>query len=199
MTPETEATPETTADAARQRGGWRARWDSRVGRRVRAVAYWGTLAALVVVVVRRYTPDYDLPDLGPAPAFEHTALDGGTARLADAAGEVVVVNVWATWCPPCVIETPGFVDLAEEFEGDVRFFGISLDEDPAAVRAFAERHGVPYRLLVGPNRAGPPLDAPLLPTTYVIDRRGRVRMRHEGLLLEPALRPVLRRLVREPR
>ena len=54
---------EVPDDAPRQRGGWQAWWDSRVGRRVRAVAYWGTLAALVVVVIRRYTPDYDLPDL----------------------------------------------------------------------------------------------------------------------------------------
>ena len=155
------------------------------------------MAVLLVLVVRRYVPDYDLPDLGPAPPLEYAALDGGTARLGDAAGEVVVINVWATWCPPCVVETPGFVDLAEEFEGDVRFFGVSVDEDIEAVRAFVERHGVPYRVLVGPNRAGPPIAAPVLPTTVVIDRQGRVRMRHEGLLVEPALRPVLRTLVRE--
>ncbi len=188
---------EPPSEAERPRAGWRAWWRSAPVRRARAVAYWAAMAALVIAVVRRYVPDYDLPDLGPAPALEYAAIDGGTARLDDAAGEVVVVNVWATWCPPCVVETPGFVDLAEEFEGDVRFFGVSVDEDVEAVRAFVERHGVPYRVLVGPNRAGPPLAAPVLPTTVVIDRRGRVRMRHEGLLLEPALRPVLRTLVHE--
>jgi len=180
---------------------WLARWRSwrasPAGRRWSAVAYWATLAVLVALVVQRYLPDYDLPDLGPAPSLEHATLDGGTARLADALGEVVVVNVWATWCPPCVVETPGFVDLSREFEGDVRFLGVSVDGDLEAVRAFVAKHDVPYPILVGPNRAGPPLDAPLLPTTVVIDRRGRVRLRHEGLLLEPALRPVLRRLAAE--
>ena len=178
-------------------GRVRAVWASPAGVRARRIAYWLALAALAVVVVRRYLPDYDLPDLGPAPPLAYADLDGETVHLDAFAGQVVVVNVWATWCPPCVVETPGFVDLAAEFEGDVQFLGVSADDDTSAVRPFAERHGVSYPLLVGPNLAGPPLAAPVLPTTYVIDRRGRVRLRHEGLLLEPALRPVLRTLVRE--
>ena len=181
---------------------WLARWRSwrasPAGRRWSAVAYWATLAVLVALVVQRYLPDYDLPDLGPAPSLEHATLDGGTARLADALGEVVVVNVWATWCPPCVVETPGFVDLSREFAGDVQFLGLSVDADPADVRAFADRHGVPYPLLVGPPLSGAGPYAPVLPTTLVIDRAGRVRLRHEGLLVEPALRPILRTLAREP-
>ncbi|GAB5537456.1 MAG: TlpA disulfide reductase family protein [Rubricoccaceae bacterium] len=147
-----------------------------------------------MLVVRRYVPDYDLPDLGPAPAFAYATLDGGEIELADVAGQVVVLNVWATWCAPCVIETPGFVDLQAEFAGDVQFLGLSVDEDLAAVQAFVERHGVEYPVLIGANRAGPPPAAAVLPTTYVIDRQGRVRLKHEGILVEPALRPVLRAL-----
>ena len=107
------------------------------------------------------------------------------------------MNVWATWCPPCVVETPGFVDLAAEFAGDVQFLGVSVDEDPGAVAPFAARYGVTYPLLLAATVRGQRIEAPVLPTTLVIDRAGRVRMRHEGLLLEPALRPVLKRLVRE--
>ena len=181
-------------------GAWsrlEAAWASPRGRRARRVAYWATMAALVGLIVWRYVPDYRLPDLGAAPPLEHADLDGAPVRLDDFQGQVVVVNVWATWCPPCVVETPGFVDLADEFAGDVQFLGVSVDDDPALVRAFAERHDVRYPLLVGPNRAGPAWAAPVLPTTYVVDRRGRVRLRHGGLLLEPALRPVLRALVDE--
>ena len=156
------------------------------------------MAGLLALVARRTVPDYRLPDLGPAPPLEHLGLDGAPVRLSDFAEDVAVVNVWATWCPPCVVETPGFVDLSHEFAGEVQFLGLSVDHDPEAVRAFAARHDVPYPLLVGPNRAGAPWAAPVLPTTIVVDRRGRVRLRHEGLLLEPALRPVLRALVREP-
>ncbi len=178
-------------------GTLRAMWESPAARRWRRAGYWAAMAALLGVVAWRYLPDYRLPDLGPAPPLAYADLDGAVVRLDDFAGRVVVVNVWATWCPPCVVETPGFVDLAGAFAGDVQFLGVSVDDDPGAVRPFAARYDVTYPLLVGPNLAGPPLDASVLPTTFVIDRRGRVRLRHEGLLLEPALRPVLRRLARE--
>jgi len=163
-----------------------------------SVAGWVLVAVLAVVVVRRYLPDYDLPDLGPAPDAVHATLGGDPTGPADFRGRVVVLNVWATWCPPCVVETPGFVDLSREFAGDVQFLGLSVDADPADVRAFADRHGVPYPLLVGPPLSGAGPYAPVLPTTLVIDRAGRVRLRHEGLLVEPALRPILRTLAREP-
>jgi peroxiredoxin len=178
-------------------GRARVAWSSRVGQRVRSATYWLVLVGLVVLVVRRYVPDYDLPDLGPAPPLAYASLDGETIELADFEGQVVVVNVWATWCPPCVVETPGFVDLQAEFAGDVQFLGVSVDDDLGAVQAFVERYGVEYPILVGPNRAGASPSAALLPTTYVVDRAGRVRMVHEGLLLEPALRPALRTLARE--
>ena len=172
-------------------------WSSSQGQRLKSVASWVVLIGLVVLVVRRYVPDYSLPDLGPAPAMAYASLDGSVLELADYEGQVIVVNVWATWCPPCVIETPGFVDLAAEFEGDVQFLGVSVDSDTSAIRPFAERYGVTYPLLVGPNLAGVPPDASILPTTMVIDRRGRVRLRHEGLLLEPVVRPVLAALAKE--
>lgn len=170
-------------------GAWR--------RRAWTALQWGAVLGLAVVAFRRLVPDLDLPDLGPAPEVVYAALDGSEHGPAAYRGQVVVLNVWATWCPPCVVETPGFVDLAHEFEGDVQFWGISTDTDLEAVREFAARYEIPYPLLVGANRAGPPPTGRVLPTTLVIDTAGRVRMRHEGLLLEPALRPILKALVRE--
>lgn len=175
----------------------RAVWASPRVQRGWSIASWILMIGLVILVIWRYIPDYTLPDLGPAPAMAHATLDGSILELADYEGQVVVVNVWATWCPPCVIETPGFVDLAEEFQGDVQFLGISADQDTSAIRPFAERYGVTYPLLVGPNLSGPPIDASVLPTTMVIDRQGRVRLRHEGMLLEPVLRPALSALAKE--
>ncbi|MDT0633065.1 TlpA family protein disulfide reductase [Rubrivirga litoralis] len=166
-------------------------------RRAWTLLQWAAVLVLAVFVVRRLVPDLDLPDLGAAPDVTYAALGGGTHGPANYAGQVVVLNVWATWCPPCVVETPGFVDLQAEFAGDVQFLGVSQDDDLADVRAFAERYGMDYPLLVGPPVAGSPPPAAVLPTTLVIDRGGRVRMRHEGLLLEAALRPALRALVAE--
>ena len=116
------------------------------------------------------------------------ALDGTPRAPADYRGQAVVLSVWATWCPPCIVETPGFVDLQEEFAGEFPFLGPLQDEAPAAVRAFAERHDVGYPLLVGSPPEGVLPPKAVLPTPFVIDRKDRTRMRHEGLLVEPRSR-----------
>lgn len=165
--------------------------------RLRRVGYWALVAVLAVVAYRRFAPSADLEDLGAAPPLDMQTLDGEALRLADLRGQVVVVNVWATWCPPCRFETPGFVTLQEEFAGRVQFLGLSTDDSEADVRDFARKLNVNYPLLVGPNRAGSGYHVPALPTTLLIDRAGRIRFRHEGLLLAHALRPALDALVRE--
>lgn len=180
--------PTPTLPAPRAASRWRGAVD---------LLTWVAVAVALVVAVRRLVPDLRLPDLGPAPVVSVADLDGRLHGPADYAGQVVVLNVWATWCPPCVVETPGFVDLAAEFSGDVQFLGLSQDDDPADVRAFALKHGVPYPLLTGPPVSGVLPPVTVLPTTFVIDRRGRIRLRHEGLLVEPALRSVLRALATE--
>lgn len=172
-------------------------WERPGVRRTRQIAYWVFLAALALYAYRRFAPTVEFEDLGPAPALEMMALDGATLRLDDLRGRVVVVNVWATWCPPCRIETPGFVDLQEEFGSEVQFLGVSVDDELEDVRAFAAEYGVNYPILFGPNRAGPGYRVPVLPTTFLIDKEGRIRFRHEGLLLSHALRPALQALARQ--
>ena len=129
--------------------------------------------------------------------IETQTLDADRFRLADLRGKVVVLNVWATWCPPCVVETPGFVGLQDDFAGEVQFVGLSTDDNLDDVRAFATKYEVNYPLLVGRNYAGDGYHVPMLPTTFLIDRDGHIRFHHEGLLLAHALRPALRALVRE--
>ncbi len=174
-------------------------WDGPRGIRARTWGHRLLWAGLLAVVVWRYLPDYRLPDLGPAPEASGVALSGERVDLAayTGQGKVVVLNVWATWCPPCVVETPGFVDLANDFEDEVQFVGLAAEDDPEAVRGFGERYDVSYPLVMVGALRGPAPEGRVLPTTYVIDKQGRIRMRHEGLLLEPALRPILKRLVRE--
>lgn len=172
-------------------------WNRPGVRRARGIGYWLLLAVLALVVYRRLAPSVELDDLGPAPPLEMATLGGETLRLADLRGQVVVVNVWATWCPPCRVETPGFVALQAEFTGEVQFLGLSVDDTEADVRAFAAKYGINYPLLFGPNRAGSGYHVPVLPTTFLVDKDGRVRFRHEGLLLAHALRPALRALARE--
>lgn len=181
-------------------GRWdrlQSRWRSPAIQRIRTVAYWGLIAVLAFFVYRRFAPSVELADLGPAPPIEMQTLDADRFRLADLRGKVVVLNVWATWCPPCVVETPGFVGLQDDFAGEVQFVGLSTDDNLDDVRAFATKYEVNYPLLVGRNYAGDGYHVPMLPTTFLIDRDGHIRFHHEGLLLAHALRPALRALVRE--
>ena len=138
----------------------------------------------------------------PAPDFERPTLEGGTFRLSDHRGDVVAVNFWATWCLPCRVETPEFVALQDELEGQgVRFVGVSLDEGGFDdVRPFAEEVGVNYPLVL--DDGGGALLEPYgglaaLPTTVLVGRDGTARYRLRGLTSAAQLRPLLQDLAAE--
>jgi peroxiredoxin len=109
-----------------------------------------------------------------------TTLDGQTVSLADYRGEVVVINVWATWCAPCVREIESFARLRDAL-GDtpVRLLLVS-PEQAEPVRRFARRyrHDLPFLLEAEPMPAA--FDLRALPTTYVIDRAGRIVLKQRG-------------------
>ncbi len=129
---------------------------------------------------------------GPAPAIDLAALDGSRVTLASARGEVVVVNFWATWCPPCRDEMPSMLrlgqELAKRFPGRFRMVAVSVDEDLAAVRAYFDTppfSGVPAGLTIAhdPDQAvtrayyctarGTCPDLKF-PETYIVDKGGRL-------------------------
>ena len=76
---------------------------------------------------------------GAAPDFEFTDLKGNTSRLSDFQGKVVVLNFWASWCAPCVVEFPQLLNLANTFPDELVLLAISLDEDQAAMMRFLEK------------------------------------------------------------
>src|SRR5690554_3519895 len=86
-------------------------------------------------------------DNGEAPDFTLQTMDGEALTLSDLRGKVVVLNFWATWCPPCRYKIPYFIKFQEEFADDVVFVGVSLDQNGwDAVRPFAEELGINYPL-----------------------------------------------------
>jgi DsbE subfamily thiol:disulfide oxidoreductase len=136
----------------------------------------------------------------PAPDFEMAALDGGVQiRMSDLAGEVVVLNFWATWCGPCRRETPGLQSTWEAYRyRGVRFLGVDHRDDQAAARAYERQFGVTYPSVYDP--AGElAFDYELvgLPTTFIIDSSGRIAYRFMGYtdaaILRKALEDVLNR------
>lgn len=132
----------------------------------------------------------------PMPDFELNLLQGGTMSGRDFKGKWVVLNIWATWCPPCVREIPDFIVLQGEFaDKNVQFVGISVDDKGAEeVQSFAQRVGFNYPILLGnindiSEKFGQ-IDA--IPTTLIIDPDWNLVNRHTGMLTQEVLREELK-------
>ena len=163
--------------------------------------HWAVLLGVGIYAYQQYMPSIDLSTVErKAPAFAAETLDGDRFRLRAHRGEVVVVNVWATWCPPCRVEMPGFVDLQRELGDEgVQFVGIAVDRAGAeAVRPFVEEQGVNFPQIANPSVAARHFPGEVVPRTYVIDKQGRIRYRHTGVLLKWALGDALETLADEP-
>jgi len=126
----------------------------------------------------------------PAPDFTLDGLSGGEVTLADFKGKVLFINFWATWCPPCRQEIPGFLEVYEKYKDDgMEILGISLDRKGAkVVREFAEKLNIAYPLAMA-NQAVVEAYRPgqYIPATIVIDRSGNIRDKHVGFLNKQAL------------
>lgn len=110
------------------------------------------------------------------PNFTLRDDDGKVVALADFRGKIVVLNFWATWCPPCIEEMPSLKHFAERYaERGVEVIGVSLDEDPDAYRAFLADHQINFLTLRNPSRAvSDQYGTFKLPETYIIGREGQL-------------------------
>lgn len=129
-----------------------------------------------------FSPD-ERPD---APVLEGETLDGDEFNVKDWAGNVVVINVWGSWCGPCRAETPDLVRVAEETaDRGVRFVGINTRDDRAAANAFVREFQVPYpSVFDADGRALLPFQlvvpSAAVPSTIVVDPDGKVAARVIG-------------------
>jgi len=109
-----------------------------------------------------------------APAFTLKADNGRTVALKDFGGKVLVLNFWATWCPPCVQETPSLSQFAADYAGKgVVVFGVSVDKDEKAYQAFLQRFR-PAFLTARDAQLHADYGTFMYPETYVIDAQGKV-------------------------
>jgi cytochrome c biogenesis protein CcmG/thiol:disulfide interchange protein DsbE len=135
----------------------------------------------------------------PAPAFTRTDLDNARVSLASYRGKVVLLNFWATWCGPCLVEIPRFMEWQKQY-GPRGFavLGVSIDDGPAPVRAFARRLHVNYPIVMGDARLGGTYgDIFGVPVTFLIDRRGTIRARLNGETDLHAMDEQIRKLLAE--
>jgi thiol-disulfide isomerase/thioredoxin len=126
---------------------------------------------------RRQGPALTLTQSGPAPDFSLESLDGKTMRLSDFRGKAVLLNFWATWCGPCKIEMPWFVDLQKQYGSQgLQIVGVAMDDaSKEDIAKFAKDMGVNYPILIGKESVGDEYGGvPALPESFLITRDGKI-------------------------
>ncbi len=168
-----------------------------------------TLAAafvLIGVLFLAFAPDSIWGGGGMLPEAKRKAagdftlqtLDGGRWSLAEQRGKVVLVNYWATWCPPCRTETPGLVRLANEYRSrGLEVAGIALDEDRNLVREFAVEYKISYPILLPAANSNLPQMIESIPVTLLYDWQGRMAKRYVGAVSESTFKADVEQLLAE--
>jgi cytochrome c biogenesis protein CcmG/thiol:disulfide interchange protein DsbE len=120
-----------------------------------------------------------------APNFTLKDADGNPVHLTDYRGKVVLVNFWATWCGPCEVEIPWFVEFEQKYKDQgFAVLGLSMDDDGwKSVRPYIASHKINYRVMIASEVVSQQFgDIEALPTSFVLDRQGRIATNHVGLV-----------------
>lgn len=179
------STPVTTQAAASRNGqhrGSRSRaWNGSMWLRIGGVLLG--MAFLGAVVFFGFV-DSDEGDLGPAPDVALSNFDGEVVRLTDFEGQGLVVNYWASFCPPCFAEMPGFETVYQKHKGEVAFLGINIDQDVPSALAVREYTGITYPVAHDPAASSYVAFGGIgaMPTTVFISPKGRILELYSGML-----------------
>jgi DsbE subfamily thiol:disulfide oxidoreductase len=144
------------------------------------------IMAAMIVGILASAAQAQLPAGKKAPDFTLTDLNGKSFALHSAfakPGKIVVLDIWATWCPPCRREIPVLIDLNKRYKSKgVLFVGVALDAEKSTVAKFSREQGINYTILHDPQGAkvGPLYNVKPIPETYIIDRNGIIKYVHVG-------------------
>lgn len=124
----------------------------------------------------------DKPSNNKAPEFNLQDLNGKNVKLSDFKGKVVIINFWATWCPPCKAEIPDFIELYKTYQKKgLVILGIALD-NKSKVEKFVKDNNVNYPILLGDQEVSNLYGGITgIPTTFIVDRKGNIKNVYVGL------------------
>ena len=152
---------------------------------MRTIFLLGLLIAQTVPGNTARSPQQTDGQAAVAPAFRLSNLKGSTNRLSDYKGKVVLINLWATWCAPCLVEMPELVKLQKQHASSgLQILGVTYPDEPrTSIRRLAQKFKLNYPVLLGTAEL---LEAyeigEVLPVTVVVDRDGKIRARILGIL-----------------
>jgi peroxiredoxin len=142
-------------------------------------------------------PNAEFATAIPAPDYELANLERSKVRLSSFRGKVVVLNFWATWCPPCKQEIPWLNDLQKQFGDEVQVLGVTVDdEDSAELGTFVKEMKFRYPVLHStPEAESAYLGIAGVPVTYFLDREGQIRKKTSGLTSKEEMQAAIRSLL----
>lgn len=132
--------------------------------------------------------------------FTLLSLDGEEITLSNLKGRVVIVDFWATWCPPCRNSIPALINLFNKYQGQgFTVLGISM-EDRATLEKYRDQNNIPYPILLGNKEVAKAYNVQAIPHMFIIDKKGQVRKTQLGFApeLEAVFDALVDSLVREP-
>ena len=156
------------------------------------------LAVLAMTTAQGCREQASTPSANAASSFTLTSLEGKTVSLSDFKGKVVLLNFWATWCPPCRAEIPDLIALQKEYgKRGLVILGISVDQGGVeGVRSFVNTAGINYTVLSA-NRTVVKAYGPIrgIPTSFLVDREGNIADRFSGYREKAVFEGAIRKLL----
>jgi peroxiredoxin len=134
----------------------------------------------------------------PAPVWTLNTLDGKPIALSEMNGQPALINFWASWCPPCIEETPALIEAYNELKGEgraVEFIGIGTNDEVSNLQKFAANNDVSYVLVADPDgKVSDAYGVLGMPTTVFVDSNGIVRKIHNGAITKAQVLDIMRGL-----